>query len=460
LGITQQKQGEMKTTCERESMIEKGTDRTETGQKNRTVKRLPKTHQDFWASRLRKRTYKSNGETFEVPDYQVRMFHLGREEWFNLQTSNKAAAAAKARDIYLSLVSAGWEATRAKFKPDMEVSADGITIGEYLLKARAVATTDPVTFATYARKFRTVVSEVFGINGGDKHNYRTGGYKEWADKVEAIRLERLTPELVNKWMVERLEAAQGNPMKEKQSKVTVKSILRNSASLFSKKKILKHLKGVKLPSPLPFEDVTAPTVGVSRYKSQINPALILKQANEELAETEPELFKIILLAFGLGLRRDEIDTLEWKQIQWHRNAIVIETTEHTGTKSSDSEADVDADPALLEILKGYMPKAGQGTPFVINSPVAPRPSASTYHHYRCTKLFKAAVKWLRSKGVKAQKPLHTLRKEFGSQIAKQAGIYAASHALRHASISLTRDYYVDKKETTVIDINKFLGGVS
>ena len=78
------------------------------------------------------------------------------------------------------------------------------------------------------------------------------------------------------------------------------------------------------------------------------------------------MFKVVLLALGAGLRRDEIYTLQWKQIQWHRNAITIETTEHGGTKSADSEADVDVDPGLLDILKGYMPKPGQGSPFVIH----------------------------------------------------------------------------------------------
>jgi integrase len=221
-----------------------------------------------------------------------------------------------------------------------------------------------------------------------------------------------------------------------------------------------------LPSPLPFEGVTLPEVGRSRYKSEIEPALLLTAAKRELAEgiqgedqpanPRPELFKIILLALGAGLRRDEIDKLQWNQIQWHRNTIRVETTEHGGTKSADSEADVDVDPGLLEILKSYMPEPGKGSSFVIESPIEPRPESVSYHHYRCNRQFEELLTWLHGKGIKSRNPLHALRKEFGSQICAQAGIYAASVALRHSSITLTRDYYIDKKQPAFLSVTKLM----
>ena len=60
--------------------------RTETGQcifrqKVRRKAKLPKTNQDFWLARLRKRTYRTaDAETeVEIPTWQVRLFHAGRE---------------------------------------------------------------------------------------------------------------------------------------------------------------------------------------------------------------------------------------------------------------------------------------------------------------------------------------------------------------------------------------------
>jgi integrase len=226
---------------------------------------------------------------------------------------------------------------------------------------------------------------------------------------------------------------------------------------------------LKLPSPLPFEGVTLPEAGKSRYKSEINPAVLLTAARRELADgiqgdNQPanpraELFKIVLLALGAGLRRDEIDKLQWKQIQWDRNAIRVETTEHGSTKSAESEADVDVDPGLLEILKTYLPKPGKASPFVIESPVAPKPQSVRNHHYRCNHLFNEVVGWLRGKGLTARNALHALRKEFGSQICSQAGIYAASVALRHGSITITREHYVDKKTSVVFPVARLLAQI-
>src|SRR6266481_1546110 len=259
---------------------------------------------------------------------------------------------------------------------------------------------------------------------------------------------------------------ESGPLQLKRASVTLRSILLSSKALFTPE-IRKHLT-LRLPSPLPFDGVTLPEAGKSRYKSEINPALLLTAAQRELADgvqeegkpatPRPELFKIALLALGAGLRRDEIDKLQWNQIQWHRNTIRVETTEHGGTKSADSEADVDVDPGLLEILKTYMPKPGKGSPFVIQSKINPRPLSVKNHHYRCNRQFKELIAWLRGKGLKSRNALHALRKEFGSQICAQAGIFAASSALRHSSINLTREYYIDKKQPAVFQVSKFLAG--
>ena len=131
----------------------------------------------------------------------------------------------------------------------------------------------------------------------------------------------------------------------------------------------------------------------------------------------------------------------------------FETNAYTEVKSSESEEEVDVDPDLLEILRSY--KKNSKSVFVINSNVEPRQSV-TYHHYRCQIHFDRLIKWLRSKGVKAKNAIHSLRKEFGSLIAQQGGIYTASVQLRHSDIRTTRDYYLDKKERIVLPIGKIL----
>ena len=59
--------------------------------------------------------------------------------------------------------------------------------------------------------------------------------------------------------------------------------------------------------------------------------------------------------------------------------------------------------------------------------------------------FAALIDWLRSKGVQANKPLHTLRKLYGSALADLHGLHAASSGLRHADIKTTHEFYADRR---------------
>src|SRR4029077_589518 len=83
-------------------------------------------------------------------------------------------------------------------------------------------------------------------------------------------------------------------------------------------------------------------------------------------------------------------------------------------------------------------------------------SATTYAHYRAQADFDALTGWLRAKDVTAIKPLHELRKEFGSQLCAKYGIYAASRMLRHADIRVTAQHYLDTKERVTIGMGNLL----
>jgi hypothetical protein len=58
--------------------------------------------------------------------------------------------------------------------------------------------------------------------------------------------------------------------------------------------------------------------------------------------------------------------------------------------------------------------------------------------------------------VKAQKPLHTLRKEFGSQLCQTHGIYAASRGLRHSDIKITSNFYTDSRARATVGLGHLL----
>jgi hypothetical protein len=123
-------------------------------------------------------------------------------------------------------------------------------------------------------------------------------------------------------------------------------------------------------------------VADQRYRSSFNVFNLIKAANAELREQEPELFKIFCLASMAGLRRAEIDLLEWSAFRWDEGVIRIEPTKFFQPKTEDSIGDVEIDHELLELFREL--KTRTLSNFVIQSPFAcsaqtgGQPSSTTY----------------------------------------------------------------------------------
>ena len=62
----------------------------------------------------------------------------------------------------------------------------------------------------------------------------------------------------------------------------------------------------------------------------------------------------------------------------------------------------------------------------------------------------------RDHGVAGNRPLHSLRKEYGSQVCAKHGIYAASQALRHADIAITNAHYLDRPKRMTVGLGSLL----
>jgi integrase len=105
----------------------------------------------------------------------------------------------------------------------------------------------------------------------------------------------------------------------------------------------------------------------------------------------------------------------------------------------------------MAIFRRYHAKA-KGA-FVIPSMQPPK-TVSRGDYYRCQSHFDRLDAWLRTKGVNTRKPLHTLRKEYGSLINKAHGIHAASKALRHADIGVTNNFYTDSRARVTRGLGK------
>jgi hypothetical protein len=63
--------------------------------------------------------------------------------------------------------------------------------------------------------------------------------------------------------------------------------------------------------------------------------------------------RLFLLASMVGLRRAEIDRLEWIAFDWQLAKLHIGVTEHFAVKSQGSIGDVDLDPELMALFRNF-----------------------------------------------------------------------------------------------------------
>ena len=197
--------------------------------------------------------------------------HAGRREKFSLRTPVKAAAAARARETYQTLIVKGWDEALREWKPQsVPLSRDASTIGDFLAELKEKADLKPKTLEGYSVALRKIVSDAFKIDGGkDKFDYRSGGRQRWLERVHAIKLAALTPDVVQKWKRAFLARAGDDPIRTRAAKISVNSFLRRAKSLFAPD-ATKHLSHVQLPSPLPFERVSFEPRQSMRYRSTID----------------------------------------------------------------------------------------------------------------------------------------------------------------------------------------------
>jgi integrase len=415
--------------------------------------RFPKSDIRHWQQAVFRRRYQHKNRPVQVGHYSVQlMFRRTREE-FALGTANRAAAAARAKEIYQFLVANGWDATIAKFKPDSEREHDGTisTVGEFIQAIQATSPSRGRTLAEYIRCFRRIVASAFGIEDSKKFDYRRGGRKRWLERVHAVPLVRITPQRVQQWKVDFLARAGQGPTSQRTARISVNSALRGARSLFSARRI----KFINLAQGFvsPFSGVPLEPRQSMRYRSGFDVEALVRSAVRELADSDPEALKIVLLGALCGLRRGEIDRLTWQAFDFSKRTLHIEPNEHFQPKTEDSIGAIDLDSELVDLFRRF--KQTTTSPFVVESQVLPKANVS-YAHYRCQTVFERVTGWLHIHGVPGKKPLHLLRKEYGSRICDRYGIYIASRMLRHSDVATTAAHYVDKKATATVCLGHLL----
>jgi len=132
--------------------------------------RHAKTDLRYWEKAIFQPTYTRDGQVRRIGEWAAKVQHLGRRETFSLGSANKANAASRAKEIYLSLQAAGWDTTVTKFKPKGGVAGKTVaTIGELVNEVKEKASGRPKTIESYCQAFRTIVADIGGIDGGSRN---------------------------------------------------------------------------------------------------------------------------------------------------------------------------------------------------------------------------------------------------------------------------------------------------
>jgi hypothetical protein len=398
-----------------------------------------KTDLRYWEKRV----------TFQLPasrTYSVHIQHGKHRRWVNLGTANKEQAAILARKFYEDIRSLGWAEVLRRRKAPKEAKKVNVTLGQFVSAVTKKALIHPKTIESYASALRKIASDIRGIT----HNGKRSG---WRERVDAIKLDTLTAQAIEAWRADFIKHGSTNPLKERSARVSANSTIGRARSLFGTEVISRVRDVIEIPNPVPFAGVKVQRVHVTHYRSGFNVETLLESAREELAATKPEQFKIFLLGAMAGLRRNEIDKLPWAAFRWDEGVIHIQVTEFFRPKSRASENDIPVDPELMEIFRGF--HARRKGEFVIESDSAPD-NGMPFEHYRCHRDFVELIGWLRAHGVVSRTPLHTLRKEFGSQINARFGLVAAQRMLRHAQVAVTAAHYVEIKQRPVLGFGHLL----
>jgi integrase len=194
--------------------------------------------------------------------------------------------------------------------------------------------------------------------------------------------------------------------------ITLRSILKNAGSVFAR---------VSLQA-MGMSDLQNPFARLVRPKMDREPfqapprSWIMQLMRQGIRELSSEARVAFALALGAGLRWGEIISLSWEDVR--RESVRVAASNAKGRRARM----IPIGQMVREVLN---PARGQGA--VI------RGDSKEVHE--------TLYAWLKAQGVKDAKPVHYLRKCYGSLAVGDHGIYVASKLLGHSNITLTASTY-------------------
>lgn len=394
---------------------------------SKVVKKWPSDSVNHWKDKLYFQKWTENDVTHKTSELYVRFQVHGKRRAINLNTSNRDEAARLARDKFVLVKNKGWEAIDPP-KPARAFTGPRVREILEVLETRATHLA-PNSRKQYATALRQLAGEIVGLSAEKM------GSTAWREAVGNVPILSLSPQAIREWRTTRTKEVT-DPIAVGKRVTHLNSLLRNASGCFAGA-MQPHFKDAGLDDvPCPFAGVKLERAKRSRsYRSEIDHQ---KMINEINALPQNDTRMVLIIALVLGLRRSEIDRLLWDHVNLKAGTLTIQTTDEGAVKSENSHRTLHLDDWLVKALQEYR-KIDRASRHVISG------KRAKGYSYRAEISFQKAVKWLRDHGVSGTHPLHTLRKEFGSQVAAKHGLAAAAKTLGHADHSNVTALYVDAK---------------
>ena len=325
---------------------------------------------------------KPDGRRIQSPNWCVRFQHKGKRTCRSLGMADYRKAQQLAQALVRSVRQGGW--TQARILP---TSHGTITIDDLLERYHRSAVARglrPRSIAEIESRFRRI-----------------------AKQVGARRVADLTPPVLQEW-VEHCGLRS----------VTLKTVLKNAACLFSKPS-LQAMCLTEMENP--FAKVVKPKLDQEPFNAPPR-RWITQLMRQGIQESSGDVQRAFMLALGCGLRWGEITSLTWE------NVLPSGVRVLAGVAKGRRQRVVPMGETICGVLE-----LSRGEGSVISG------KAEEVHQSLCA--------WLRQRGVKDSKPVHYLRKCYGSLAVADHGVFVASKLLGHANISQTAGTYagqVDK----------------
>ena len=202
--------------------------------------------------------------------------------------------------------------------------------------------------------------------------------------------------------------------------------------------------GLTMP-PNPAKSVRLFRLKTPRYRSDVDAGALVRDAKDQLSV---DGYRALVLALQFGLRRAEVDRLQWQHIDLLAGQLSVEGTEAGATKTGASARVLDISPGMIDVLAEW--KEGAIGDYVVAPLAALR--SKRWSSYRADVAFEEVLGWLRGRGWDSAQPLHQLRKEFGSMISMNFGVFEASEALGHSDVRVTAALYVSAKRAIHLEL--------